>query len=1084
MKAVSVLISAAILTAIIVSAIAIVISIGLPAIDRSQEALLLSEAKNVLTTMDDAIRNVLIEGRGSSRVVPVAVSGGEYFVRSDAEDIFFRMTKRSSIAERGIYKKEGNFFISTGADVKAYDNGTTYVMENPRILVSINKTGSSTSYSEMNTSNLISKIRIKDLAIEMTPVNSTVYINNATGTYLGVGYTQLLSYGSNLRDATVKAYIESPDRYEIHYTLRSNADFLLVEVKDANTTLFNYTVELLGHLGSSKNNDILNVSANLSAISSLVWTQKSDWGTGMFNNTTVHSNTTNYVSLIQEFVNDTNTVALWHFNEGSGANYSDSSTLENLTTLQGGADWTGNAKFGDAAANFTNATVYANMTMSASMLNVFESGTYTVEGWVYINETGYSTNRAIYGIEGGGPGGEGFMLYVKPTTGVLEVSAQSGSTFITGKAQAPLREWFHVAVVSSSTSRLFLNGGQEGTTASLAIGTGGRAFLLNRRLGITGFPGMQDEVRISRIARYTSNFTLNQYPLKGEYTSNATTSPSPITSVTAAWNMTPLNWTQTNRLDFNYGKFTNTTVPTNTSHYVSLIQEFVNDTNTLLLMHLNSDTAGGENSTYSVDSSLGNNGTISGATWNCTADNFKLGGCALSFDGADDYVNLSGPAPSLPFTIEFWIKPNVDNPIGIFDSAPNKAHVIRNYPAGSVQWFSSAEIQPSVSLGLTANQWYHIALVFNHNGTHRLIDWYKNGAAQTSAVATTADANFAWSNFRLGDINRGGDGRYSGIIDEVRISNTTRYTAGFTPNPYPQSGNFTSQSLDFSGNATVYRAYANVSEIYVNPGSDKKTNITLTLGYSQDKITWFSANTSDAVSINGTYAFSVPQTTARYWNWTAALRTNASNTTPVLDDVELEYGPTVEVSADGSNYIAVANNTAYTSGAGIGSGTSLRWRANFTTNNTSFSPALNEINITYDYKEAIGTKDTCLYDVVDTTGFLAVSGDDIINGFIQNLTDEYRLASSQRGKAYVIASRGTCDNFRRYRNSIFAKSFLEPLKAFSYGFNDTLDLVLNYNATDIVSDLRFGKGSYQLVVENRGFNTSTNKQMLYIGIVK
>ncbi len=718
---------------------------------------------------------------------------------------------------------------------------------------------------------------------------------------------------------------------------------------------------------------ILNIPA-LATISSLVWTQKSDWGTGMFNNTTVHSNTTNYVSLIQEFVNDTNTVALWHFNGGSGANYSDSSTLENLTTLQGGGGWTGNAKFGDAAANFTNDTVYANMTMSASMLNVFEGGTYTVEGWVYINETSHSTSRMIYGIVGGGGlGGERFALVVMPD-GKLDASVQGGNTFITGKAQAPLREWFHVAVVSGSTSRLFLNGGQEGTSASLATGTGGRTFLLNRRFG-GGFPGMQDEVRISNTARYASNFTLNQYPLKGEYTSNATTSAK-ITSVTATWNMTPLNWTQTSNAEFALGRFYNQTTNnrTNLTHNpfletgnnsVMLMGEFVSDANTEALLHINEGSG-----TAIADSSPSNIGLTLSGSYAWSAADSKFGNSVLTFTGG---YGLGNSAPGTVtgtnsrLTVETWIYPTTfafTSPDGgyilnrVYEGASGSDvagdwQISVTKTTGKVVFYirgASAWTGLTTTTALSLDRWYHIAGVWD--GT--TVRVYINGTADATTAGLTGAIDDSGNTHRviMGTSYPGVDPRpfNNGRIDEARVSNTARYTADFTPNPYPQSGNFTSQSLDFSGNATVYRAYANVSEVYSSESSAAKTNITLTLGYSQDKITWFSANTSDAISINGTYAFSVPQTTARYWNWTAALKTNASNTTPVLDDVELEYGPTVEVSADGSSYITVVNSTAATGGAGIGSGTSLKWRANFTTNNTSFSPTLNEISITYDYR--------------------------------------------------------------------------------------------------------------------------------------
>ena len=149
----------------------------------------------------------------------------------------------------------------------------------------------------------------------------------------------------------------------------------------------------------------------------------------------------------------------------------------------------------------------------------------------------------------------------------------------------------------------------------------------------------------------------------------------------------------------------------------------------------------------------------------------KYGGGA-NFDGATDFINFTTlPKPaSMPFTMMFWAKPRTASPVGIFDSASGQIDVLRNYSAGNVEWWSGA---PTVSLGLTANQWAHLAFIFNYVGGTQTITYYKNGIQQAS-TSTAGDGQFAWTTMRLGNINAGTAGWYSGALDEFKIYSYAR----------------------------------------------------------------------------------------------------------------------------------------------------------------------------------------------------------------------------------------------------------------------------------------------------------------------
>lgn len=239
-KAMSVLVSFVMIVAISIVAISIVLSIGLPAIERAKDAALINEAKNIMQSIDSTARQVLFEGNGAQRVFSISSTGGDYFAEKATDRIIFKLNSISNLIDPGTSKKEGNLIISAGTDVKAseYDansDGTSeLVLENSRILFAVKKIGNSSSYAAVNNSQLVKLIQLKENSLNITPSDSSTILDNSLLSVNGTGYTQLSQTGDLLREASIKTYIESNSgaNYEIWYTLRSNADFILQEIKN------------------------------------------------------------------------------------------------------------------------------------------------------------------------------------------------------------------------------------------------------------------------------------------------------------------------------------------------------------------------------------------------------------------------------------------------------------------------------------------------------------------------------------------------------------------------------------------------------------------------------------------------------------------------------------------------------------------------------------------------------------------------------------------------------------------------------------------------------------------------------------
>ena len=168
-------------------------------------------------------------------------------------------------------------------------------------------------------------------------------------------------------------------------------------------------------------------------------------------------------------------------------------------------------------------------------------------------------------------------------------------------------------------------------------------------------------------------------------------------------------------------------------------------------------------------SSLGDNGTIYGASWT----NDCISNYCLNFDGKDDRVNVPH-SPSLnfngDFTLEAWVKPlghwtggfpgviakyyPTGYLLGIDNSTKKWTFLLKNESSSWVTVYSDSEVE--------FNKWIHLAVV-KENGK---IKMYINGTLQSKTATFDYSLNPSnrfeigtWDNLRF----------FNGSIDEVRV---------------------------------------------------------------------------------------------------------------------------------------------------------------------------------------------------------------------------------------------------------------------------------------------------------------------------
>lgn len=144
------------------------------------------------------------------------------------------------------------------------------------------------------------------------------------------------------------------------------------------------------------------------------------------------------------------------------------------------------------------------------------TGDFTIEAWVYPTLLSGS-NRSIFGH--GTDSSNWWAFYLQPT-GVLEFAAVSGGSTVVDRISSnsvSLNVWTHVAVTRNvSTFKIWINGseppsytGSPSTTSSAMTDWSSAFWAGGPRWagGSSEFVGYIDDLRVTRYARYTANFT-------------------------------------------------------------------------------------------------------------------------------------------------------------------------------------------------------------------------------------------------------------------------------------------------------------------------------------------------------------------------------------------------------------------------------------------------------------------------------------------------------------------------------------------------------------------------------------------------
>ncbi len=271
MKGAAELISFVLTIAIILAGIGAVLFIGNPIVDRSEAAATISESKSILNTVDSVLREIIYERSGSTRVIPITVSGGEYTVDSEDNYIEFFLETEDRFIEPSSQTKDGNRFTAARRDVKAYtgtvNSQDALILENSHTWFAIKWVNETTPLSSYDTTDMIILLGNKDEPHNETFADSSVFIDGLPNTNTGTGWSELVYedglYG--VGEAKVHMFSDEGTNYTITFSLRSDADYVLMEVTDITGNKNNVTGTLSFAIEDSSTDTITNGDNFISA---------------------------------------------------------------------------------------------------------------------------------------------------------------------------------------------------------------------------------------------------------------------------------------------------------------------------------------------------------------------------------------------------------------------------------------------------------------------------------------------------------------------------------------------------------------------------------------------------------------------------------------------------------------------------------------------------------------------------------------------------------------------------------------------------------------------------------------------------
>ncbi len=495
-------------------------------------------------------------------------------------------------------------------------------------------------------------------------------------------------------------------------------------------------------------------------------------------------------------------IAYWNFNEGTGTIASDSSGNANNGIING-ATWT-TGKLG-SAMQFDGVNDYVNVPDGNSL----DASTFTFESWIKnnIDDSNILYNR-IASKKINWDDADGWTIEINGIN-----SGGAGEITVLGSGRSFNRiqvlpawdqNWHHLVVVfSGSTAFIYLDGVYKGVSNINNIVSNNFNISIGRLgAGSNFFNGIIDEAKIYNqalsaeeiMAEYQAGtrtsditppsiainsptngqaFTTSTITVSGTASDNIGLSKVEVKVGSEAWQLASGTTSWNTTVNLASGSNTIYARATDASGNIKETSIIVTYNSAQSNLTANWNFNEGTGTIASDSSGNANNGMINGATW--TTGKF---GSALQFDGVNSYVNVpdSNSLDASIFTFESWIKNNIDDSNILNNRVASKKinwddadgwsieiNGINSGGAGEITVLGSGRSYNSVQVLPAWDQnWHHLAIVFSASTAFVYFDGVYKGVSNINNIVSN---NVNISIGRLG----AGSNFFNGIIDEAKI---------------------------------------------------------------------------------------------------------------------------------------------------------------------------------------------------------------------------------------------------------------------------------------------------------------------------
>ncbi|MDE2026576.1 MAG: LamG domain-containing protein, partial [Patescibacteria group bacterium] len=517
---------------------------------------------------------------------------------------------------------------------------------------------------------------------------------------------------------------------------------------------------------------------------------------------------------------DSNTAALWHFEEtgGTGAYIKDSSTNANNGTPTGTTSVDG---FFGKARNFGG----SDIVNAGNGTSLQITGALSVEAWVKTSAA-VATRGIVAKMSTGAPNygyvlresSSGYAEFGVSGTGSNYINITSGSLINDGK-------WHHIAgtYVPSTSLKIYVDGNLLGTNttsipASIYNSAGSVTIGCTYSNTTECMIGNIDEAKISNVTKTNEQISEDYRGGQDKYINKTISSTDLSTKTTLPFYVasdrigTFLNATIGKSAYANYQPDGNTAgfwhldeknlwsgeVPTNMSGLAAM-------------WHMNESSG---STVY--DTAGSNNGTVTGTT--VTSGIFNN---ARNFNGTSDLISVTGNmgVTSLPFTVEAWVyfpitassnnciirqNYNASYYYGFWFCIDSGNSIEISYGNGGIPGAGSRQSKLSATGVVPVNQWVHIAATVTASNNMSI---YVNGTDVGGTYSGTG-STFATSSDTT-QIGASGTLYYDGKIDELRIYTQARTAAEIQKDAVSGTPNLTKDPANRNDGTAYNTTYVN-----------------------------------------------------------------------------------------------------------------------------------------------------------------------------------------------------------------------------------------------------------------------------------